>query len=203
MSTSRLIAIVNLPVLAVTAWLLWRSLAWPLTGDAAIFHFMANQFLMGLVPYRDLADVNMPLVYGIHAAVVSIGGMSDAAWRAFDLLAAAVMSALIVMLVRPTGAAAAILALLAMLATHLLLGPYAAGQRDYLIAILALAVAWLSVAASGAPQRRRIYLTAAGACARGLAGGTCVVTRRFVSRLLRRLSAAPITSSSGCHSFRS
>jgi hypothetical protein len=164
LSTPRLIAIVNLPILAVTAWLLWRSLAWPLTGDAAIFHFMADQFLMGLVPYRDLADVNMPLIYGIHAAVVWVGGMSDAAWRAFDLLAAAVMSVLIVTLVRPAGWAAAILAALAMLATHLLLGPYAAGQRDYLIAILALAVAWLSAAASEAPQRRLLYLMAAGAC---------------------------------------
>jgi len=164
LSTSRLIAIVNLPVFAVTAWLLWRSLTWPLTGDAAIFHFMANQFLMGLVPYRDLADINMPLIYAVHAAIVRIGGMSDASWRAFDLLAAAAMSSLIVMLVRPAGWAAAILALLAMLATHLLLGPYAAGQRDYLLAILALAVAWLSAAASEAPQRREIYLMAAGAC---------------------------------------
>lgn len=164
-SASRLIAIVDVLLGAVTAWLLWRSLAWPLTGDAAIFHFMANQFLMGLVPYRDLADINMPLIYGIHAAIVAIGGMSDAAWRALDLLAAAAMSALIVMLVRPAGWAAAILALLAMLATHLLLGPYAAGQRDYLIAILALAVAWFSAAASEAPQRRGIYLVAAGATA--------------------------------------
>jgi hypothetical protein len=165
LSTPRLIAIVNVPVLAVTAWLFWRSLAWPLTGDAAIFHFMADQFLMGLVPYRDLADINMPLVYAVHAAVVWIGGMSDAAWRAFDLLAAAVMSLLIFMLVRPAGRAAAMLALLAMLATHLVLGPYAAGQRDYLLAIPALAVAWLSAAASEAPQRRRVYLIAAGACA--------------------------------------
>jgi hypothetical protein len=164
-STSRLIAIANVPIVAVVAWLLGRSLAWPLTGDAALFHFMAGQFLIGLVPYRDLADINMPLLYGIHAAIVAIGGMSDAAWRAFDLLAAAVMSVLIAMLVRPAGRAAATLAVLAMLATHLLLGPYAAGQRDYLIAILALAVAWLSVAAGEAPQRRGIYLMAAGACA--------------------------------------
>jgi hypothetical protein len=162
--TSRLIAIANWPLLAVTAWLLWRSLAWPLTGDAAIFHFMADQFLIGLVPYRDLADINMPLIYGIHAAIVWIGGMSDTAWRAFDLLAAAVMSALIAMLVRPAGRAAALLAVLAMFATHLLLGPLAAGQRDYLLAILALAVAWLSIAAQEAPQRRRVYLLAAGAC---------------------------------------
>jgi hypothetical protein len=163
LSTSRLIAIADLPLVVLTAWLLGRSLSWPLTGDAAIFHFMANQFLMGLVPYRDLADINMPLIYGIHAAVIWIGGLSDAAWRAFDLLAAAAMSALIVMLVRPAGWAAAILALLAMLATHLLLGPLAAGQRDYLIAVLAVAVAWFSAAASEAPQRRAIYLLAAGA----------------------------------------
>ena len=162
-STSRLTTIVNVPVLALVAWLLGRSLAWPLTGDAAIFHFMAGQFLIGLVPYRDLADINMPLHYGIHAAVVWIGGMSDAAWRAFDLFAGAVMCVLIVMLVRPAGRAAAILALLAMLGTHLLLGPYAAGQRDYLIAIVALAVAWFSVAAGEAPRRRGIYLMAAGA----------------------------------------
>jgi hypothetical protein len=163
--TSRLIAIANVPVSAVTAWLLWRSLGWPLTGDAAIFHFMADQFLMGLVPYRDLADINMPLLYGIHAAIVWTGGMSDAAWRAFDLLAAAVISVLIVMLLRPAGWAAAILALLAVLATHLLLGPYAAGQRDYLLAVPALAVAWFSIAAAEAPQRRGIYLIAVGDCA--------------------------------------
>src|SRR5262249_44621363 len=52
-----------------------------------------------------------------------------------------------------------------MLGTLLLLGPYAAGQRDYLIAILSLAIAWLSVAAGEAPRRRGIYLMAAGACA--------------------------------------
>jgi hypothetical protein len=186
LGTSRLIAIANIPLLAVTAWLLWRSLGWPLTGDAAIFHFMAGQFLMGLVPYRDLADINMPMVYAVHAAIVAIGGMSDAAWRAFDLLAAAVMSALIVMLVRPAGRAAAMLALLAMLATHLLLGPYAAGQRDYLIAILALAVAWLSVAASEAPQRRQLYLIAAGA------GGMIAATLKPSALLLCLLPALTI-----------
>jgi hypothetical protein len=38
--------------------------------------------------------MNMPLTYDIHAAVVAIGGMSDIAWRVFDLTAGAVMSAL-------------------------------------------------------------------------------------------------------------
>src|SRR5262245_36179701 len=58
---------------------------------------------MGAVPYRDIIDINMPLTYDIHAAVVAIGGMSDVAWRVFDLTAAAVMSALILLLVGPAG----------------------------------------------------------------------------------------------------
>jgi hypothetical protein len=160
---SRLIASFNLLILGIAAWLLWRSLAWPLTGDAAIFHFMANQFLMGFVPYRGLADINMPLIYGIHAAIVELVGMGDAAWRAFDLMAATAMAAMILLLVRPAGRAAAVLAALAMFATHLLLGPYAAGQRDLLIAILALAVAWLSAAATEAPEHRWLHLLMAGA----------------------------------------
>jgi hypothetical protein len=162
-SNSRLISIFSLPVLAATAWLLWRSLDWPLVGDAAIFHFIANQFLMGAVPYRDIVDINMPLIYGIHAAIILIGGMSDIAWRAFDLGASAIMCAVILMLVRPVGLAAAILAALVMLATHLSLGAYAAGQRDFLVAILAVAAAWTSALATEDPERRRVYVGAVGA----------------------------------------
>ena len=85
--TSRLVAIFNLPLALVTGWLLWRSRDWPLAGDATIFHFIAGLMHMGAVPYRDIIDVNMPLTYGIHAAVVATGGMGDIAWRAFDLTA--------------------------------------------------------------------------------------------------------------------
>jgi hypothetical protein len=41
--------------------LIWRSLDWRLTGDAAIFHFIAAQMKLGAVPYRDIIDLNMPL----------------------------------------------------------------------------------------------------------------------------------------------
>jgi hypothetical protein len=162
-SNSRLVSIFNLPIVAITAWLLWRSLDWPLIGDAAIFHFIADQFLMGAIPYRDIFDINMPLIYGIHAAIVLVCGMGDVAWRAFDLGAAAIMSALILMLVRPAGLAVAILAMLVMLATHLLLGSYAAGQRDFLVAIFAVAAAWTSALATEDTERRWLYVGAAGA----------------------------------------
>src|SRR5205823_9217009 len=98
-SKARLITLVNFPLGGAVSLLLWRSLDWPLIGDATIFHFIADEMRTGAMPYRDIYDVNMPLIYFIHLAVVAIGGMSDVAWRAFDLASAAVMSGLILILV--------------------------------------------------------------------------------------------------------
>lgn len=157
-----LVTLLNVALAVAVGALLWQSLAWPLVGDAAIFHFIAGQMQMGAAPYRDIIDINMPLIYFIHAAVVAIGGMSDVAWRAFDLTAAALMSGLILMLVWPAGRAVAIQAVLIVLVIHLLLGPYAAGQRDYLMSILALAAALVSARAEEAPRRRWLDLLLAG-----------------------------------------
>jgi hypothetical protein len=159
------VTLFNLPVAVACGLLLWRSLDWPLVGDAAIFHFIAGQMRMGAVSYRDIVDINMPLIYFVHAAVVAVGGMGDVAWRAFDLTSAALMSGLILALVWPAGRALATHAALIVLATHLLLGPYAAGQRDYLMSIPALAVALLSARAAENPERRWLELLLAGACA--------------------------------------
>ena len=148
LSTARLATLFNLPLAIAAGWLLWRSLDWPLVGDATIFHFIAGQFQMGAVPYRDIFDINMPLIYYIHALVVAIGGMGDVAWRAFDLSAALLMSGLILMLVWPAGRAVAMLAVLIVLVTHFLLGPYSAGQRDFLMSIPALAAALASAKAA-------------------------------------------------------
>jgi hypothetical protein len=164
-SNSKLVTVFNVPLAVVSVWLLWRSLDWPLVGDATVFHFIAGQMKMGAIPYRDIVDVNMPLTYDIHAAVVAIVGMSDVAWRAFDLTAAAVTSAFILMLVWPVGRTMAILAMLVVLVTHLLLGPYAAGQRDFLMLAPALAVALVSVRAAEDHKHRRLYLLLAGAAA--------------------------------------
>jgi hypothetical protein len=41
----------------------------PVFLKATIFHFIAVQCQMGAIPYRDIFDINMPLIYYIHAAV--------------------------------------------------------------------------------------------------------------------------------------
>jgi hypothetical protein len=163
--TARLATLFNLPLAIAAGWLLWHSLDWPLVGDATIFHFIAVQFQMGAVPYRDIFDINMPLIYYIHAAVVAIGGMGDVAWRAFDLTAAALMSGLILMLVWPAGRAVAMLAVLMVVVTHFLLGPYSAGQRDFLMSIPALAAALASARAAEDQEHGRFYLMLVGVLA--------------------------------------
>src|SRR5262249_46351464 len=161
LSNSRVVTVFNLPLAVVAGWLLWRSLDWPLVGDATIFHFIVGQMKMGAVPYKHAVDLRYPRC--IHAAVVAIGGMSDVAWRVFDLTAAAVMSAFILLLVGPAGRAVAILAMLAVLAAHLLHSPYAAGQRDFLMSIPAVAAALVSATAAEDHKRRWLYLLLAGA----------------------------------------
>ena len=163
LSNARLIASFDAALAAVAGLLIWRSLTWPLVGDATIFHFIAGQMQMGAVPYRDIIDVNMPLVYDIHTAIIALGGMSDLAWRAFDLAAAATLSACILALLRPAGWAASLLAVLVVLVTHLLLGPYSAGQRDFLLSIFAVAGAFVSARAAEDPDRRWLHLLLAGA----------------------------------------
>ena len=162
LSNSRFVTVFNLPLAVVAGWLLWRSLDWPLVGDATIFHFIASQFQMGAIQYRDIFDINMPLIYFVHAAVIAIGGMGDGAWRAFDLIAAVLMSGLILVLVWPAGRAVAILAVLIVLVTHFLLGPYSAGQRDFLMSIPALAAALASAKAAEDHQHDRFYLVLVG-----------------------------------------
>ena len=58
------------------------------------------------------------------------------------------MSALILMLLGPAGRALAILAVLAVLVTHLMHSAYAAGQRDFLLSIPAVAVALVAAGRS-------------------------------------------------------
>jgi hypothetical protein len=156
------VTLLNVPLAAAAGALLWRSLDWPVVGDAAIFHFIAGQMQMGAVPYRDIIDINMPLIYVIHAAVVATGGMGDVAWRVFDLAIAALMSGLILALLWPAGRAVAIQAVLIVLVTHLLLGPYAAGQRDYLMSIPALAATLVAAKAAENVEHRRIDLFLVG-----------------------------------------
>jgi hypothetical protein len=151
-----------------TAWLVWVSLNWPIAVDGAFFHFMGAQMLLGEMPYRDLFDINFPLIFVLHAAVIAIGGTGDWAFRLYDLGTLTLVGVLAMALVWPAGRTLAILAALSIVSAHLMFGPLAAGQRDYVLLVPALAAALLSAYASEQPAHRFPLLLAVGV-ASGLA----------------------------------
>jgi hypothetical protein len=145
-----------------TAWLVWVSLDWPIAADGGFFHFIGAQILLGEVPYRDLFDINLPLIFLLHAAVIAIGGTGDWAFRLFDLGILTLVGVLTVALVWPAGRTLATLAALSIVSAHLMFGPFAAGQRDYVLLVPALAVALLSAYAWEQPDLRFPLLMAVG-----------------------------------------
>ena len=50
------------------------SLHWPLVGDASLMHYVVFLERQGLVPYRDIIDINMPGTYFVEAASMQCFG---------------------------------------------------------------------------------------------------------------------------------
>ena len=125
------------------AWLAWRSLGWPLIHDAPIMHYIAWLIAQGAVPYRDAFDMNLPGVYLIHRAVLSLAGPGDLAWRLFDLTWLAATCGLLFVYGRrlgDRGTAAAGVFVFALY--HLSGGAWRVGQRDFLLCLFLLGGAW-------------------------------------------------------------
>jgi len=133
---------------ALVAYLGWRSLGWPLVHDAPLMHYVAWLISQGAVPYRDVFDMNLPGVYLLHWAVISLVGTDDLGWRLFDLAWLAATCGLLWTYGRGLGdrwARALSPALFALY--HLSGGAWRVGQRDFLLCAFLLAGA-LGVARS-------------------------------------------------------
>jgi hypothetical protein len=144
-------------VALLVLWISALSLGWPLEGDATVFHFLAVQHSLGSLPYRDVADMNFPLIYWIHDALVGIAGPGDFPFRIFDLLVTGVAAGLAVLFVWPAGRTPAVLAGLSLAFAHLTFGPLDEGQRDFLLLIPALAAAICATAASQETKNRKRF----------------------------------------------
>src|SRR5437764_539231 len=63
-----------------------HSLHWPIFHDAVIFHYIAWRISEGAAPYRDIMETNMPGTYLLHLLCQKMLGLSDIAFRMYDLL---------------------------------------------------------------------------------------------------------------------
>jgi len=127
---------------ALLAYLVWRSLGWPLIHDAPLMHYVAWVIGQGGVPYRDVFDMNLPGIYLIHAAILAAAGPGDLAWRLFDLGWLAATCALLWAYTRPLGAGPAAAGGVLFALYHLSGGAWRMGQRDFLLCLFLLAGAY-------------------------------------------------------------
>ena len=123
---------------AVTAALALHGLRWGIVHDASLMFYIGREVASGARSIVDIFDMNMPLVYWVHAGIYLLIGTSGPAWHVVDLAMMAVVCSAGYRLVAPISAPYAALAALAMLTQHLYNGAYLTGQRDIFMLMWAL-----------------------------------------------------------------
>lgn len=147
--------LVLLAAVTVFAFSTWR---WPLFWDAQVFRYVNFLVAHGWHPYRDIVDMNLPGSYLADYLVLHTLGASDLAWRLYDFILLALLTASAIVITRPYEWIGGLFAGVQFTLFHALDGPYDAGQRDELLTVLlccALAFLFLSL-------RHRKHWLAAG-----------------------------------------
>lgn len=62
------------------------SLRWPLVGDASLMHYVIFLQSKGLIPYRDIIDINLPGTYAFEAIAMQCFGPNAFGWRIYDFV---------------------------------------------------------------------------------------------------------------------
>ena len=131
------------------------SLRWPLVHDGAFLHFIAFQIdRFGAIPYADIHETSLPLVYLFHLAIGRTLGYSDFAFHVVDVVYLGALLCATWRMMRPLGALVAAAAALVFGLLYQSFGPGMTLQRDYL-ALLPLAVA---IGLAGVTSQRHRFL---------------------------------------------
>lgn len=102
-------------------------------------HYIGWLMTQGKMPYRDVFDMNMPVTYWVHWALIRIAGTGDLPFRIFDLCVTAMISLLIFAISRPAGWFAAALGATVFAFYQISGGPLNMGQRDLIFTVPFLA----------------------------------------------------------------
>lgn len=115
------------------------SMRWGIEHDAPLLYFIGRNIAEGARPVADVFDMNLPLVYWLHALIYRLFGLDELAWRLIDLAVLGVICLLGYRIIRPGAGPFAAAAALWIIAHHISGGPYLVGERD--VAMLALVLA--------------------------------------------------------------
>lgn len=118
-------------VVAVVAG--WR---WPLVGDASLMHYAVFLTRGGMMPYRDVAEVNLPGSFLAEAAAMRVFGGGAVGWRVYDLALLVLTAAGMGVVAGRRRWFAAVFGGGMFAVVHLQDGLAQGGQRDLLMAVL-------------------------------------------------------------------
>ncbi|MCU1323374.1 MAG: hypothetical protein JWM43_3023 [Acidobacteriaceae bacterium] len=116
----------------------YKTIHWPLVGDATLIHYVAFLSDHGLKPYQNIGDVNMPGAYAIDWTVMHLFGDGVLPWRLFDLALLLIGGGAMYTITRPRGWFPGLFAASLFALAHGRDGIAQLGQRDLSIAVLLL-----------------------------------------------------------------
>lgn len=148
----RLFAIVLIPFAVLLLLVAGFSLGWPMFVDSPILVYVG--YLMaehGLLPYRDIFDMNTPGAHLFNFLLVTTLGQGRLAFRVADLACLAAVAAATWTFMRRLGRQAAICAAVLFGLSYLAHGPYFSLQREFLL----LVPVSLSILVAAAPGSLR------------------------------------------------
>lgn len=135
------------------------SLVWPIVHDFPLMLYIGRMMDQhGLVPYRDIYDMNPPGAHFLHAALFHCFNLSGRAYRILDLGLLALLMSLIVTLMRPWGRRVGLCGALLFGSAYLNFGPYLSLQREFLCLPALLLGLWLACRAAVWPLALKAFL---------------------------------------------
>ena len=129
----RLFDLVLAGVAVLTATLTLHSLSWPMAHDAPLMQYVAWLIRGGVVPYREIFDMNLPGTYLLHLLALNLFGPSDFGFRLFDLSVLLLTTIGIVVAGWSFGWRAGLSAGVLFWLYHVAGGAWHTGQRDFLL----------------------------------------------------------------------
>jgi hypothetical protein len=110
----------------------------PLVHDAPLMNYVVFLMSKGMIPYREIVDMNMPGTYLLQMAQIHAFGPSSSGRIAWDFLTIAIVILASTRIAGSAHRATGVLAGCASSLIHLSGGPWDIGQRDWNLAVLLL-----------------------------------------------------------------
>lgn len=125
-------------LLGAFAFMVARSLHWPLLADAQVMRYANFLIDHGFAPYREILDINMPGTYFSDRLAVFLFGTSDLGWRMYDIFLMVSATLGMIAIAWPIDWLAGLIGGVLFALLHAADGPTGSGERDQFITVLTI-----------------------------------------------------------------